>query len=114
MNGYYGESVRIFQSLQGYILMMTSLDGTMNFTFSLNRLVHFYSGIDLNVEFDEVDKYNSNTQRPETVTETIVPLWLLAGAEIGFRKNVTLLFEVEISLNDDAYNILSGGINFYL
>jgi hypothetical protein len=90
------------------------LDGTLNFTFPINRQVHFYSGMDMDINFVEIEKVNSQTQNIEKETDTMIPLWLFVGTEIGFRKNMTILLEVEISLNADAYNIFGGGINFYL
>ena len=45
--------------------------------------------------------------------DTGIPLWLPIGLEVGIRKNMTLILEVEAALDDDAYNIFGGGINFY-
>jgi len=75
------------------------LDGTLNMSFRVNGDVQMFTGLDVDIEFTE----------PEALT----PLWLPIGLELGFRRNVDLVFEVEVGLNDDAWNVIGGGLNFY-
>jgi len=81
------------------------LDGTLNLTFPLNRQLHLYSGLDMDINFVEVGDEK----------ETFTPFWWFIGTEVAFKKNLTLLFEMDIDLNDDAaYSIFNFGLNFYL
>ncbi len=80
------------------------LDGTLNFTFPLNRQLKLYSGLDLDINFVEVGDGR----------ETFTPFWWFIGTEVAFKKNMTLLFEMDLDLNDDAYSIFNFGLNFYL
>jgi hypothetical protein len=75
------------------------IDGTLNFTFPLNKQLWLYSGLDLDIVFAEND--------------TFIPFWLPVGLEVAIRRNMTILLEVEIALNEEAYNIFGGGIQFY-
>jgi len=109
-----GLSPYISVSAGGHSFGDVGLDGTLNFTFPINRQVQLYSGFDMDMNFVEVKKFNQQTQQIEDETETMIPMWLFIGTEIGFKRNMTILLEVEISMNDDAYNIFGGGINFYL
>ena len=80
------------------------LDGTLNFSFPLNRQLSIYSGLDLDINFVEVADEK----------ETFTPFWWFIGTEVAIKKKMTLLFEVDIALNDDAYSIFNFGLNFYL
>lgn len=93
-----GVSPYISVSAGAHMYHDVGIDGTLNITFPLSRQVWLYSGLDMDVVFSE---------------DTGIPLWLPIGLEVGIRKNMTLILEVEAALNDDAYNIFGGGINFY-
>lgn len=75
------------------------LDGTLNLSFPLGRSTHLYTGLDMDVVFVH--------------RETITPYWMPLGFEVAFRRNVGLLLEVELGLNQPAWNIMGGGLNFY-
>ncbi|RMH87223.1 MAG: hypothetical protein D6681_15595 [Calditrichaeota bacterium] len=75
------------------------LDGTANLTFPVNPYVDLYTGLDMDMVF---------------ATETFTPFWLLIGTEIAYRRQVNLLLEVELGLNDEAANIITVGAKFYL
>ena len=75
------------------------LDGTLNFTFKLARRLNFYTGLDLDVNFN-----NGNTS---------MPFWLFAGTDISIARRIALLIEAEIAVSNAEYNIISGGFNFY-
>lgn len=109
-----GVSPYISVSAGGHSFGDVGLDGTLNFTFPISRQVHLYSGLDMDINFGEVREYNDQTQKYEDKTETSLPVWFFIGAEIGFKRNMTILLEVEVSVSDDAYNIFGGGLNFYL
>ncbi len=98
-----GGSPYISVSAGGHSFGDVGLDGTLNFTFPINRQVNIYSGLDMDLNFVKV----------HDETETRLPFWLFFGTEIGFRTNMTIIIEVELGLNDDAYSIFGGGMNFY-
>lgn len=75
------------------------LDGTVNISFASARGLQMYSGLDTDVIFTD----------PGTRT----PIWLPVGFVFPFRRSVELLLEAEVGLNDDAWTILGGGVNFY-
>jgi hypothetical protein len=75
------------------------LDGTLNFTFRLARRLNFYTGCDLDVIFVNGD--------------TSMPFWLFVGTDISIARRIALLVEAEIAVSNAAYNIISGGFNFY-
>ncbi|MFC1501961.1 hypothetical protein ACFL6A_00945 [bacterium] len=76
------------------------LDGILNFTFPLGRRMSIYTGLDLDVNF-----INGNTT---------APFWLFIGSDISIARRIGFLIEAEIGINASAYNIISGGFNFYL
>jgi hypothetical protein len=76
------------------------IDGTFNLTVPLSRQVSLYTGLDMDVVFADDD--------------THIPLWIPVGIDVALRKKMALLIEVEIKVNDEAYNIFGAGLNFYL
>ena len=86
-------------SAGAHIFNDVGIDGTLNITFPLSKQVWLYTGLDMDVVFAD--------------DETFIPLWLPVGIEVGLRKNMTLILEIEVGLNTEAYNIFGGGINFY-
>ncbi|MEA1986159.1 MAG: hypothetical protein U9N76_01560 [Candidatus Marinimicrobia bacterium] len=75
------------------------LDGTLNVSFPL-RAVNLYTGLDADINFGQND--------------TTFPLWWFFGAEIGMRKNFSLLFEIDAGINNPAPSMLVIGLNFYI
>ncbi len=75
------------------------LDASGTFTVPLDPQVHLYSGLDMDINFNE-DKTN-------------VPFWFRLGTEVAFKKNLSVLLEAGLGINDPAYNIFSGGFNIY-
>jgi hypothetical protein len=107
-NTYFGADLEwMLRSLSPYISISAGahifndlgIDGTLNITFPISKQVWLYSGLDMDIVFAEND--------------THIPFWLPVGIEVGIKRNMTLILEVEVGLNDDAYNIFGGGINFY-
>ncbi|MEA3317444.1 MAG: hypothetical protein U9R54_05765 [Bacteroidota bacterium] len=80
------------------------LDGTFNFVFPINSDVRIYSGLDADINFwtDSNDELNTN-----------IPFWIPVGLEVGLSSNMNLIFESEIGINNNAYHIIGGGLNFY-
>lgn len=76
------------------------LDGTALFTFPIKSDVKLYTGLDMDILF-----YDNNDSQ--------IPLWLPLGLEIAMKKNMSFLFETEISLTDYGSHFLGGGLNFY-
>lgn len=85
------------------------LDGTLNFTIPIKSDIRLYSGLDTHINFI---KGTNNEGETETTLE--MPFWIPIGLEVGLSQNMSLLFESEIALNDRAYHIIGGGLNFYL
>ena len=85
------------------------LDGTLNFAIPLRNDIHLYSGIDADLNF--IKGTNSEGEPETTLT---MPFWVPIGLEVGLSRNMSLLFETEIGLNDRAYHVVGGGLNFYL
>ena len=106
-----GISPYISISAGGHSYGDVGLDATMNFTFPINKQVHLYTGFDFDLIFIDRDD-NPNTPDDEGGNDTVFPVWLFVGTEVGIRHNMTLLLEVELEIND-AYSIFGGGINFY-
>lgn len=76
------------------------LDETLNFTYPIGKGLDLYSGFDMDIEFVE--------------SEATTPMWFFIGFEINVKRRMDLLFEVEIDVNNEAWSIISGGLNFYL
>jgi len=75
------------------------LDASGTFTIPIDPQVHLYTGLDMDIIFNE-DKTN-------------VPFWFRLGAEVAFKKNLSILLEAGLGINDPAYSIFSGGFNIY-
>jgi len=85
------------------------LDGTLNFTIPLKSDLRLYGGIDTDINFI---KGTNDEGKSETTLQ--MPFWVPIGLEVGLSRNMSLLFESEIALNDPAYHVIGGGLNFYL
>ncbi len=77
------------------------LDFTGLYTFYLNSNARFTTGLDMDVVFAE--------------NETAVPLWIPLNIEVGIKKDLVFMLEADIDTGvfDDAYHIISGGVQFY-
>jgi len=94
-------SVSPYISLSGgmhYFGESLGLDGTLNFTYPADKAWNIYSGLDMDINI------NGNPN---------IPIWLFAGAEFGYRQNITLLFEVDLGFNGAGNNI-GLGLGIYL
>ena len=76
------------------------IDGTFNLTFPVGRQVDLYTGLDMDVVFAEGN--------------TPIPLWIPIGIDVMLQRKMSLLIEIEIDVNDDAFTIFGAGVNFYL
>ena len=76
------------------------IDGTFNLTIPLSRQVRLYTGFDMDVVFADPD--------------TEIRMWIPVGIDVALRRKMSLLIEIEIRANDDAFSIFGGGLNFYL
>ncbi|MFP4547984.1 MAG: hypothetical protein ACLFQM_07610 [Fidelibacterota bacterium] len=73
------------------------LDGTLNLTVPLDRSLHLYSGIDLDLILTDGSG---------------VPIYLFIGAEYTMKRKLTLIGEVDLGIND-AGNMLGIGLCYY-
>lgn len=85
------------------------LDGTLNFAIPLRSDIHLYSGLDADINFIEG---TNNQGEKETTLE--MPFWVPIGLEVVLSRDMSLIFESEIALNDLAYHVIGGGLSFYL
>jgi hypothetical protein len=74
------------------------LDATFNITFPM-RSASIYSGLDLDINFFHND--------------THIPLWVPIGLEVTARRSLGILMEIDIGVNDPAYNMFGIGLAIY-
>lgn len=84
------------------------LDGTLNFVIPIKNDIRIYTGLDADLDFFET----TNTQGDKE-TELLTPLWFPIGLDIGLTRSMSMIFEAEIAITDEAYHIFGGGLNFY-
>lgn len=74
------------------------LDVSLNISTALKRDVHFYSGIDTDLELaNDIDML----------------LWIPIGVDLRIKSKLSFILEAEIPVNDPAFAIIDGGIVFY-
>jgi len=75
------------------------VDGTLNISFPITRVVGLYTGVDANVEFAN--------------GTTATPVWFFIGFDVDIRNYMELTFEVDPALSDSAGDMFAGGVRFY-
>lgn len=75
------------------------LDATALFTFPIVKSADIYTGLDMDINFEEND--------------TEFPVWIPVGVQIGMKQNLVFLFEAEINVTDVGYHFFGGGVNFF-
>ncbi len=80
------------------------LDFALSISGPMNRLVVLYSGLDLDIDFSE-------NRRKESETRFLS--WFFLGTEVAVGRNMTFLFEAEIGIADEAYNLFGSGLKLY-
>ncbi|MCF8380923.1 MAG: hypothetical protein K9H49_15220 [Bacteroidales bacterium] len=75
------------------------LDAGFTAVMPLSKKLHFYTGIDTDLIFGS--DINHNT-------------WLPVGLSGSLRDNLSLILELDVPMSEWAWNILGGGIIFYL
>jgi hypothetical protein len=89
------------------------LDANILGTFPIRSDVRLSSGFDFDINF--VDRNdNPNTPEDESGKEAQFIGWLPISLEIGLRKNMAFIFEVEVNVTDIGYHFIGGGLNFYI
>ncbi len=73
-----------------------------NVSFPIKSVAEIYTGLD----FDINTKWNQD--------ETGFLFWIPVGLEVFLQRSTSLFLEAEIYMSDDAFNIFSGGVAFYL
>ncbi|KAA3609817.1 MAG: hypothetical protein D8M58_08775 [Calditrichaeota bacterium] len=89
------------------------LDFTLNFSVPVNNLVDLYGGLDSDLVFADKKTFNFRTETWKKESDTQFLTWFFMGAEVVIRNKVHLLFEAEIGIADEAYNLFGTGIKFY-
>ena len=84
------------------------LDGTLNFVIPIKSDIRLYTGLDADLDFYETTNSEGNKE-----TEMLTPVWFPIGLDIGLTHNMSMIFEAEIAITDEAYHIFGGGVNFY-
>lgn len=85
------------------------LDGTLNFAIPLKSDIQLFAGLDTDLNF-----HQGKDESGENKTSIEVPFWIPLGLEVGLSRNMSLIFESEIGLNETAYHVIGGGLSFYL
>lgn len=74
-------------------------DATLNVTVPIERVFNLYGGIDVDI----IPENDNNS----------LPAWVFLGMEFNLKKNISILFEADIEINDNAGTMLGGGLQFY-
>ncbi len=105
------------------------LDGTLLFTYPIRSDVRISSGFDSDLNFVSTTKINdkgTETTEDDTRTEVTKPEfvgWVPISLEIGLKRNLALIFEVEINVvkhsghnafSGNSYHFIGGGLTYYL
>lgn len=75
------------------------IDGTLNLTFPVHKIVGIYCGIDSDLNF-----YRHHID---------FPFWGFVGVDVKVRRSLGLFFEIDIGLNHPAPHIFNLGLNIY-
>jgi hypothetical protein len=75
------------------------IDGTFNITFPIRKIISFYGGIDADINFLD--------------NGTEFPLWGFFGLQVMARRNLGILMEIDVGINNPADNKFNFGINVY-
>jgi hypothetical protein len=100
---------RVSLSVGAHNFSNFGLDGTLNFVIPIKSDLRLYGGFDTDMNFVKT----TNNEGEET-TELRGLYWVPVGLEVGLTNTMSLLFESEIGLNDNAYHLIGGGLSFYL
>lgn len=73
-----------------------------NISFPIKSVAEIYTGLDADIN----TRWNGD--------ETGFLLWIPVGLEVYLQRRASLFLEAEIYMSDDAFNIFSGGVAFYL
>lgn len=84
------------------------LDGTLNLVLPIKSDLRLYGGLDTDLNFVETTDSEGNSK-----TELQTLLWVPVGLEVGLSQTMSLLFETEIGVTDNAYHVIGGGLGFY-
>ncbi len=98
------------------------LDGTFLFTYPIRSDVRISSGFDSDLNFVSTTRTNQNGTTTEVMKPEFVG-WVPISLEIGLKRNLALIFEVEINVVKhsghnafvgNAYHFIGGGFTYYL
>ncbi len=84
------------------------LDAGALVTFPIQN-VRISTGLDFDLVFASIDRDGDGKEELELLT----PLWLPINIEVYLKKHLSLVFEGNIKLTDDAFTTVGGGINIY-
>ncbi|MCP4354033.1 MAG: hypothetical protein GY793_00100 [Proteobacteria bacterium] len=118
-NQYFGADVEF--GLGKYFSFMAGahhfgnfgLDANIIGTIPIRSDVRLSSGFDIDMNLIERND-NPNTSEDESGKEGQFIGWIPVSLEIGLRKNMAFIFEVEINVTDAGYHFFGGGLNFYI
>ena len=85
-----------------HIRQQVGLDATFNFAFPVVKPAVIYTGIDMDINFDD----NGDNVG--------LPVWFFVGAEIRIRRNVALVLEFDLGISGYAHDLLALGFSFYI
>ena len=99
---------RVSLSVGAHNFSNFGLDGTLNFVIPIKSDLRLYGGFDTDMNF-----VKTTNNEGEESTELQSLFWIPVGLEVGLSNTMSLLFESEIGLNDNAYHLFGGGLSFY-
>ncbi len=99
-------SVSVFGGLHYWNDFALDLGALVTFPISNVRIT---TGLDFDLVFGEADKDGD----ADTESEIFTPIWLPLNIEVYLKKHLSLVFEGNIKLSDDAFTTVGGGLNIY-
>lgn len=85
----------------GHVINDFGLDLGLNLSFPITGTASLYTGFDSDINFYK-----------DPIGTQFLP-WIPVGVQIKLRPQVAFILEAEIPLNNYAYNIFGGGLNFF-
>jgi hypothetical protein len=85
----------------GHVMNDFGLDLGLNISFSITSAASLYSGIDTDINF----------YKEPVGTQFLA--WMPVGIQLYLKPKMAFMLEAEIPLNNNAYSIFVGGLNFF-
>jgi len=90
------------------------LDLNLNISVPLNKFVDLYGGLDSDFVFADKRTLDVSTDTWKKESDTKFLTWFFIGTEVVITRKMNLLFEAEIGIAEEAFNLFGTGVKFYL